>query len=261
MKWPKKYTLLVTMVVLCSLFSINANAEDTKPMASRSEAAPDNLEFVLELYGWLASAEATTAGGRDFELDIDDILDNLDFTLMGVLGARKNRWSFMMDVIYMNLESDSSSNLSQQLQLTNTGLQAWSVNPFVSYELFGSDKGSFQLLAGARFLDIEVDAELRARPPLPPISTKESMSTDVWDGVVGIRGFYNLSDRWFVPYRVDIGAGDSNFTWHAFTGIGYRFDSFKLLLAYRHLEWEFEDGALLDDLQASGPVIGVLFTF
>ena len=261
MKWQKKHTLLVAMTVLCSLFSINANAEDTKPEADRSEAAPLEWEFVLELYGWLASAEATTAGGRNIELDIDDILDNLDFTLMAVLGARKNRWSLMADVIYMNLESDSNINLSQQLELTNTGLQAWSVNPFVSYELFGSDKGSFQLLAGARYLDLEVETEIMARRPLPPIATKASLSTDVWDGVVGIRGFYNLADRWFVPYRVDIGTGDSDFTWHAFAGIGYRFDSFKLLLAYRHLEWEFEDGALLDDLQASGPVIGALFTF
>lgn len=256
-----KYTLLVSMVVLCSLYSINANAEDTKPEASHSEAAPDDLEFVLELYGWLASAEIITAGGGDVEIGIDDILDNLDFTFMAVLGARKNRWSFMADVIYMDLESDSNSNLSQRLQLTNIGLQAWSVNPFVSYELFGSKKGSFQLLAGARYLDIEVETEIMARPPLPPIATKASLSTDVWDGVVGIRGFYNLADRWFVPYRVDFGTGDSDYTLHAFAGIGYRFDSFKLLLAYRYLGWEFEDGALLDDLQVSGPVLGALFTF
>ena len=99
------------------------------------------------------------------------------------------------------------------------------------------------------------------RAPLPLKATKVSLSTDIWDGVVGIRGFYNLSDRWFVPYRVDIGTGDSEFTWHAFAGIGYRFDSFKLLLAYRYLEWEFEDGEVLDDLQVSGPAIGALFTF
>ena len=215
----------------------------------------------MQLYGWLGSVEATSAGGGDIEIDIDDILDNLDFTFMAVLGARKNKWSFMADVLYMNLQSDSNSNLDQPLQLTNAGLEGWSFNPFVSYELFGSDKGSFQLLAGARYLDIEVETEFRTRPPLPLKATKVSLSTDIWDGVVGIRGFYNLSDRWFVPYRVDIGAGDSEFTWHAFAGIGYRFDSFKLLLAYRYLEWEFEDGALLDDLQVSGPAIGALFTF
>ena len=257
-----KYTLLIAITVLCSsLFSITVYAEETKPDTDRSEAAPEEWEFVLELYGWTAAVDATTAGGHDVEIEFDDIWDNLDFAIMGVLGARKNKWSFMTDIIFMDLGNDPNTNLNQTLQVTSIGLESWSVNPFVSYELFGSNKGSFQLLGGARYLDVEVETEITARPPLPPIGTKVSISTDVWDGVVGFRGFYNLSDRWFVPYRADIGTGDSDFTLHAFAGIGYRFESFKLLLAYRYLEWEFEDGALLDDLQASGPVLGALFTF
>ena len=78
-----KYTLLVAMIVLCSLFSLNADAEDTNPDASRSEAAPDEWEFVLQLYGWLATLETTTAGGYDVEIDLDDILDNFDFAFNG----------------------------------------------------------------------------------------------------------------------------------------------------------------------------------
>jgi hypothetical protein len=70
-----------------------------------------------------------------------------------------------------------------------------------------------------------------------------------------------LTEQWFVPYRLDIGTGDSDFTWHAFAGIGYKFDSYKLLAGYRHLEWEFEDDAPLEDMQVSGPVIGAIFTF
>lgn len=257
-----KYTLLIAMTVLCSsLFSINVYAEETKPDVTRSEAAPYEWEFVLELYGWLATLETTTAGGYDVEIDFDDILDNFDFALMGVFGVRKNKWSFMADVVYLNLGKDLDSNQTQPLQLTDVGLEAWIFNPFVSYELFGSKKGSFQLLAGGRYLDLEVETEFMTGPPRPPVATEQSLSADVWDGVVGIRGFYNLSDRWFVLYRVDIGTGDSDFTWHAFAGIGYKFDSFKLLLAYRYLAWEFEDTALLDDLQVSGPVIGALFTF
>jgi len=83
----------------------------------------------------------------------------------------------------------------------------------------------------------------------------------VWDGVVGIRGFYNLTDHWFVPYRLDIGTGDSDFTWHALAGVGYKFDTFKLIAGYRHMEREFKDDEVLEDLQINGPAIGAVITF
>ena len=140
-------------------------------------------------------------------------------------------------------------------------MQDWIVNPFVSYEIFGGKKGSFQLLAGARYLDITADLELRILTPQEPKTIKESMSGNVWDGVVGIRGFYNLTDRWFLPYRLDIGTGDSDFTWHVLTGVGYKFDTFKLVAGYRYMEWDFGDDSALDDLQVSGPIIGAIFAF
>ena len=114
-----KYTLLIAITVLCSsLFSINVYAEETKPDTDRSEAAPEEWEFVLELYGWMAGVDATTAGGHDVEIEFDDILDNFDFAIMGVLGARKNKWSFMTDIIFMDLGNDSNTSLNQTLQVT-----------------------------------------------------------------------------------------------------------------------------------------------
>ena len=167
----------------------------------------------------------------------------------------------MADVIYMDISDDPDQNLGRLLQLTDIEMKAWVFNPFVSYEIFGSKKGSFQLLAGARFLDIEVELGLKTRPPLDPGKSDGSFDDNVWDGVVGIMGFYNLTDRWFVPYRVDVGTGDTDYTWHVLAGIGYKFDSFKMLAGYRHLEWEFEDDAALKDLQVSGPIVGAIFTF
>jgi hypothetical protein len=245
------------MTVLCiGLLSINVYAADTK-----SEAAPDEWEFVWEVYGWIATIDGTSGGGTDFEIDFETIVENLDFTFMSVLGARKERWTFMVDVVYLDIEDTPNTNLKRFLQLTSVEMQDWIVNPFVSYEVFGNKKGSFQVLAGVRYLDIAVDLEIGTRPPLRPRTTEESMSDNVWDGIVGIRGFYNLTDRWFVPYRLDVGTGDSDFTWHALAGIGYKFDTFKLIAGYRHMAWEFEDDSMLDDLQVSGLIVGAIFTF
>ena len=56
------------------------------------------------------------------------------------------------------------------------------VNPFVSYEILGNEKGSLQLLAGARYLWIEVGLDLETRPPLP--SKKTDWSKMVMCGMV-----------------------------------------------------------------------------
>jgi len=46
----------------------------------------------------------------------------------------------------------------------------------------------------------------------------------VWDVVIGVRGHANLNRQWYLPYQLDIGAGQSDLTWQAAGGIGYRFD-------------------------------------
>jgi hypothetical protein len=256
----RKFLSVLTVICIC-LFTINVYAAETKQDAARSDAAPDEWEFVLELYGWLPDIETTTASGDTLELDLETILENLDLIVFTAFGARKNRWQFMTDVIYMDLSDDPDIDLNPLLQVSDLGMKAWVINPYVSYEIFGNRKGSFQILAGARYLDLEVDLELTTRPPLPPGVNSESVSADVWDGIVGVRGFYMLTEQWFVPYRLDIGTGDSDFTWHALAGIGYKFDTFKLIAGYRHMAWEFEDDSVLDDLQVSGLIVGAIFTF
>ena len=256
------FIFLYVLAVLCiGLLSTNVYAGEEKPAETQTAAQQDDWEFVLELYGWIATIDGTSASGNNFEIDFDTIVKNLDMALMTTLGARKDKWSFMTDIVYMDLEDDSNTNINPILQLSDIELKAWVVNPFVSYEILGGEKGSLQLLAGARYLWIEFDLELKTRPPLPPEKNKDSGDGDVWDGVVGVRGYLNLTDRWFMPYRLDIGTGDTDYSWHALGGIGYKFDKFKMLAAYRYMKWEFDNDSALDDLEISGPLVGAIFTF
>ena len=91
-------------------------------------------------------------------------------------------------------------------------------------------------------------------------SVKESESASNWDGVVGIRGKTELSDRWYLTYYADVGAGESDLTWQAIAGINYRFEALDVVLGYQHLKWEFDD-QLLEDLEMYGPALGVKFFF
>lgn len=62
-------------------------------------------------------------------------------------------------------------------------------------------------------------------------------------------------------YYADIGAGDSEFTWQVSAGVLYRAsDALDVALVYRHLEWDIDDSArVVDDLEFSGPALGVVF--
>lgn len=84
-----------------------------------------------------------------------------------------------------------------------------------------------------------------------------SMDQSVWDGIIGARGRLALDDRWFVPYYVDFGAGDSNWTSQAMVGLGYGFRWGDVTLAVRSLSYEFDENDV--DLRMTRPALGVAF--
>ncbi|MFC1825261.1 hypothetical protein ACFL9T_21330, partial [Thermodesulfobacteriota bacterium] len=68
-------------------------------------------------------------------------------------------------------------------------------------------------------------------------------------------------EKWYMPFYGDIGAGDSDLTWQAEAGFGYKFKHFDVVATYRYLDWDFEDNSAVDDLNISGPLIGIKFVF
>ena len=60
---------------------------------------------------------------------------------------------------------------------------------------------------------------------------------------------------------LDIGTGESDLTWQALAGIGYRFKRFDVHAVYRYLSWDFDDNPALDELDISGPAVGLRFLF
>ena len=68
------------------------------------------------------------------------------------------------------------------------------------------------------------------------------------------------SGDWFLPYYLDIGAGNySNWTWQGWAGIGYRFDWGDVVLAYRNLSYSTSGDEIVEDLRMAGPALGATF--
>ena len=83
----------------------------------------------------------------------------------------------------------------------------------------------------------------------------------MWDGIVGVKGSYALGQRWAIPYYVDIGTGQSDFTWQAKAGVTFNATKWlNVTLVYRYIDWDV-GGDIIDDINFKGPALGAVFRF
>lgn len=255
----KRRKLLAT-----SLTSMILGALFLAPLHGQAEGqtTDNNWHLTGKLYLWGANIDGTTQAGDEFSVSFGDLFDNLEFALMGGLEARKARWSFILDAIYMDIASTKSGSLADPGLIEFTAeakLEGWVSNLLAGYRLTNSSAASANVIFGARYLDLDTKLNVSISDPVQTPGRNSTGGVDVWDAVVGLRGGIRLSNSFYIPYIADIGTGQSDLTWQAMTGIGWLPRWGEITLVYRHIEWDFESGSTLNDIDFSGP--GLLFKF
>lgn len=251
--------LLCVFLLLVFCWTNSAAAQDTDS---------SKWEFDLTLYLWATdiggnvSARHGNLPGKSIDVDINDILDNLQMTFMGGFEARKNRWSIIADAIYLSVGNDKNTFLSTNDGATvpasvDLNLDTWILTGAVGYDVIVGEKGRLAVVGGVRYASMDLGVDLGVLG----LHVDRSNSEGLLDGIVGVRGVINLNDNWYLPYYADIGAGDSELTWQVLGGLGYRFNWGDIKLVYRYLSYDMEDDGLLQDLNVSGPALGVVFRF
>lgn len=213
------------------------------PALAADAKGPNDWRFDALLYGWAAGIGADLQRSGAAWIGFDRILDTLDMAFMGAFAASKDQWRFAADVIYMDLSEKDSAALTVPIgsgipasASVRVELKAWILDPNVQYRFYETDRLELSALAGARYLSIEGDVnEVVTTSSLGRVAGEVDGTKRWWDGVVGVSGQYNLSQRWYVPFLADVGTGDSNLTWQAVAALGYRFDSVDAVFGYRHL--------------------------
>ena len=233
------------------------------PAAAADSGSDDGWKFDVGIYAWTPSMEVKPDGGDSVKMSFSDILDNLDMTFMGVVGARKGKWSLLGDVIYMKLSDTlEGSRTLPDIPVTVTGkvdaeMESWIVTAAGGYNLVDTGNYSLDLLGGARYLSIDVP--LKAQ--VGPVEQKVKPSGDIWSGIIGVRGKADLAENWYMQYYLDAGAGqNSSNTWQALAGVGYQFQKLDAVLGYRYLTYDIDSGDL-EDITIKGPYFGVRFDF
>lgn len=254
--------LVVTLIPVLLLIGAPLLAAETAPQQ-------DNWDFAAAIYGWLPSINGDlvfpTGTGETLTMDAGEILDNLKMTAQVGLQARKNKWSLLADVIYMDLgnEQSATTDLPGDNTLTTTfdlGMKSWIVDLDAAYTIAKSKRNETQFLFGVRYLWIESSLGISPDSDYLPGQNLEA-TADVWDAVIGLRGFLALSEKWTVPYRLDIGAGGSDFTWQGMAGIDYGWSWGGALLMYRYLYYDLGDDGIMQKMDMPGPLLGFRFKF
>lgn len=166
-----------------------------------------------------------------------------------------------MDTIYMDVDADDQGSLNVPTGSgftvgtdLNVGIEALILQPMAGYSVYESQKSQLYLLAGARYLSLDVNFKAKINRPLRPIELKISESENNWDGVLGARGMVKLSDKWSATAYLDAGTGDSDYTWQALAGFDYRFEKVSAAFGYRYLKWDFDDYKLVSDITHQRPL-------
>jgi hypothetical protein len=221
-------------------------------VSAEESAVEEDWKFGAELYFWGASIGGESASGSDVDIELDDILDSLEFAFMGAAGVSKGKWTLAADVIYLNAEDSDTiaPGLNASVELTT-----WVITPLVGYNFVDTGRIRLDIVGGTRYLYIKADLRVDA------LGARAEDSGSNWDAIIGTRGAVDLAEKWYLFGYLDIGTGESDLTWQAFGGVGYRFKWFDLVAAYRYLGWDFDDNQALDDLYLHGPAAGIRFTF
>ena len=254
--------------------------------ATTAQAQEERWTFSLTPYLWLPNVNGTlkyepTAGGGAPAVDTgpNNYLENLSMALMLSGEARKGRWSVISDLIYLRFNSEKSnvrsvdfggSLVSSGADIgTNSELKGLEWTIAGSYAAVQSPRWTLEALGGARYFRIDAHSDWRLTATVTgpgggqafPASGNVSRRTEIWDGIVGVRGRVNWSGRWFSPYYVDVGTGGSELTWQTMVGVGYGFKWGDIVLAYRTLFYDQSDDKLLQDFRFSGTTLGATFRF
>ena len=250
------------------------------PAPASAQEISDDWLFSAAIYAWLpdiaGDVTVPTGGTVPIGVDIETILDHLEMVGQAAFSLQKGHWGAFTDVIYLGVgESKSQTrNLTVggvALPAGVTGAVDFDLDTLIwmlggSFRLAASPAATLDLFAGGRLSQIDTTLEWNftgnfGQVVPPPRTGKRETSSDQLDAIAGIKGHLALGSdhNWVVPFYLDVGTGDSDLTVQAMLGFGYAFGWGEVDVAWRYLEYDFDSSTPVEELNFSGPALGVLF--
>ena len=257
------------------------------PATSAAQSASPAYEsekwmFTATIYGYLPDIGGklnfpVDAGGSSINVDASTLIDHLKMTFMGALDVHNGKWGAFTDVLYLDVGGSKSQTHDfsigrQGIPASTTADLNLDLKGFVwtiagEYRVASDPKAwTVDVLAGARMLGVKPTLGWSIQGDLGPIpesgrSGSKQIKENLWDGIVGVKGRFALSDdrRWNLPFYLDVGTGQTQLTWQAAAGVSYSYKWGDVIGMWRYLAWNDSSGSPIESLNFNGPMIGVTF--
>lgn len=255
-----------TCFVWAALASGPALAADDLISAGVPDAAPaidDGWTYSVTPYFWAAGLSGETSQFNLPVVDIDasfsDIFDNLDFAAMLIGEARNGPYSLFGDLIYTKLSSGAATPLGIAATSVNVDTSTFAGLAGVGYSVFEGPAGRLDVVGAVRVWS--VDTEISFNGAFLDGQTRSDGATWV-DGLVGVRGTYAFTPKFYAMGWGLVGAGGADIDWDVMAGAGYNInETFSATLGYRALGVDYSNDGFLFDVVQQGPIAGLTIRF
>lgn len=251
-------TIIASILMLAA---IPAGAGTTIPELSNTQPVAttgSGWQFRAALYGWATALDGdVTLRGKNAPVDcgFGDVLDNLDFAVMGAVEIRHGKWGLLADLFYAELGTGNSiGNLDYE-----AGLKQFISNFIVTRNLVETANTHVDVYAGARVNWLNADLDITSTGIVRTRTFSGSQSKTWGDPIIGARLQQELPACFFLRAVGDIGGFgvSSDLTWQAMAGLGYHInDASSMFLGYRGIGTDYKDGSFGYDVISHGLLLG-----
>jgi hypothetical protein len=216
----------------------------------------DRWEFTVSPYliiPWLDGEVAVGNFGSDIEIGPSEVFDNLQLAGMVYFSARKGRWGFAVDTLYLSMGTSTDRPPSDQEvdQALVTFMGTTRINQH------------FDFVFGARWSHLKVALDFKG-----PIGLQIEDRTNWVDPIVGIRFQHRLGKHFSFEFLGDLGGFGvgSRIAWNLEPVIAIDLASWaKLAFGYRVIGFDYRSGEgrarIVYEMNVQGPMMGVAFHF
>jgi opacity protein-like surface antigen len=219
-------------------------------------------EFRIEPYAWLTAIDGTNgpaANPATINASFSDIFDVLEMAAALQFEVKNGRWGLIGDAFYAKLGTSGNSPGPEDVQY-DVGFKQFLGELEVFYRIVDCpEQGFLDAYAGLRYNSLSLDLDTDRVGLLREEERHISADKDWADPIVGLRGQWNLNDRWYLAGKGDIGGFgvSSDFTWNLQATVGYNFtDRVSAEVGYRYFDTDYSDGGFVYDIAQSGIVLG-----
>ena len=234
-------------------------------------------------YGWLPGVSLDTryklpdnvGGGSVINKSDGNIFDNLSGAFMMSGDVRVGQWGFFGDLAWVKFDNEDGKLRTFDGQRVDASLKTtWDLKGGVVtlaglYNFGHGPSGYNDFIFGGRYLwikgNLNWDFNATGGGGIIGLANSGKLSRDSnsADAIVGLRGQWQFGDggRWYVPYYIDIGTGNSEWTSSANLGIGYLYDWGNIAFVWRDLRYKQSNDEFLRKFDLDGPSFSIGWQF